>query len=121
MTSADVVGQDRGKIVDPEDEFPGGFAGLWARAWLNLRTGNLGPAPIIVGLAVTVAIFGLTANNFFTSTNFVNLVTESAGTAMLAYGVVFVRSQTTQQQGVEAITAGMPTKVAGIPPTAVEE
>ena len=90
MTSADVVGQDRGKIVDPEDEFPGGFAGLWARAWLNLRTGNLGPAPIIVGLAVTVAIFGLTANNFFTSTNFVNLVTESAGTAMLAYGVVFV-------------------------------
>ena len=90
MTSADVVGQDRGKIVDPEDELPGGFAGLWARAWLNLRTGNLGPAPIIVGLAVTVAIFGLTANNFFTSTNFVNLVTESAGTAMLAYGVVFV-------------------------------
>ena len=34
---------------------------------------------------------------------------------------VFERSQTTQQQVVEAITAGMPTKVAGIPPTAVEE
>ena len=90
MTSADVVGQDRGKAVPPEEEFPGGFAGLWARAWLNMRTGNLGPAPIIVGLAATVAIFGLTANNFFTSTNFVNLVTEMAGTAMLAYGVVFV-------------------------------
>ena len=34
---------------------------------------------------------------------------------------VFERRQTTQQQVVEAITAGMPTKVAGIPPTAVEE
>ena len=90
MTSADVVGQDRGKAVEPEEEFPGGLAGLWARAWLNMRTGNLGPAPIIVGLAVTVAIFGFTATNFFTSTNFANLVTEMAGTAMLAYGVVFV-------------------------------
>ncbi len=34
---------------------------------------------------------------------------------------VFERRQTTQQQVVEAITAGMPTKVAGIPTTAVEE
>ena len=34
---------------------------------------------------------------------------------------VFERRQTTQQQVVEAITAGMPTKVAGITPTAVEE
>ncbi len=34
---------------------------------------------------------------------------------------VFERRQTTQQQVVEAITAGMPTKVAGIPSTAVEE
>ncbi|HEY5098427.1 MAG TPA: hypothetical protein VII54_00065 [Gaiellaceae bacterium] len=90
MTSADVIGQDKRPPVDPEEELPGGFAGLRARAWLNLRTGNLGPAPIIVGLAVTVAIFGLTATNFFTATNFANLITESAGTAMLAYGVVFV-------------------------------
>jgi D-xylose transport system permease protein len=90
MTSADVVGQDRGAPVAPEEELPPGVAGLWQRAWLNLRTGNLGPAPIIVGLAVTVAIFGLTATNFFTATNFANLITEMAGTAMLAYGVVFV-------------------------------
>ena len=34
---------------------------------------------------------------------------------------VFERRQTTQQQVVEAITAGMPTKVAGIPPAAAEE
>jgi D-xylose transport system ATP-binding protein len=34
---------------------------------------------------------------------------------------VFERRQTTQQAVVEAITAGMPTKVAGIPSTVVEE
>jgi D-xylose transport system permease protein len=46
--------------------------------------------PIIVGEVAVVALFGLTATNFFTSTNFVNLITQTAGTAMLAYGVVFV-------------------------------
>ena len=35
-------------------------------------------------------IFGLTATNFFTAVNFVNLITQTAGTAMLAYGVVYV-------------------------------
>jgi D-xylose transport system permease protein len=91
MTSADVVGADRAKPPPlPEEELPGGWAGLWQRAWLNLRTGNLGPTPIIVGEALTVIIFGFTATNFFTAVNFVNLITETAGTAMLAYGVVFV-------------------------------
>jgi D-xylose transport system permease protein len=91
MTAADVVGADRGKLPpDPEQELPGGMAGLWQRAWLNLRTGNLGPTPIIVGEALTVIIFGFTATNFFTAVNFANLITETAGTAMLAYGVVFV-------------------------------
>ena len=69
---------------------PGGLAGVWQRTWLNLRTGNLGAVPIIVGEIVVVIIFGLTATNFFTAVNFVNLITQTAGTAMLAYGVVFV-------------------------------
>jgi D-xylose transport system permease protein len=89
MTTADVVDQDRLGRSD-EEELPGGLAGLWQRAWLNLRTGNLGPAPIIVGEIAVVIIFGLTATNFFTAVNFVNLITQTAGTAMLAYGVVFV-------------------------------
>jgi D-xylose transport system permease protein len=89
MTTADVVGPDRAAPAEDE-ELPGGLAGLWARAWLNLRTGNLGPLPIIVGLAVVVVLFGFTATNFFTPVNFVNLVNETAGTTMLAFGVVFV-------------------------------
>jgi D-xylose transport system permease protein len=90
MTTADVVGQDRAAPPPPEEELPSGLAGLWQRAWLNIRTGNLGPLPIIVGEIAVVIIFGFTATNFFTAVNFANLITESAGTAMLAFGVVFV-------------------------------
>jgi D-xylose transport system permease protein len=90
MTTADVVDQDRGGTPSDEAELASGLAGLWERAWLNLRTGNLGPVPIIVGEVAVVVIFGLTATNFFTAVNFVNLITQTAGTAMLAYGVVFV-------------------------------
>ena len=89
MTSADVVGPDRAPPLE-EERISDGIQGVWERAWLNVRTGNLGPVPIIVGEIAVVIIFGFTATNFFTSVNFVNLITETAGTAMLAYGVVFV-------------------------------
>jgi D-xylose transport system permease protein len=88
--SADIVGQDRGAPTLEEDQVRSGIAGLWDRAWLNLRTGNLGPLPIIVGLVIVVILFRFTATNFFTAVNFVNLIEQTAGTAMLAYGVVFV-------------------------------
>ena len=88
--SADVVGQDRGAPTLDEDQVRSGIAGLWDRAWLNLRTGNLGPLPIIVGEIIVVIHFTFTATNFFTAVNFVNLIEQTAGTAMLAYGVVFV-------------------------------
>jgi D-xylose transport system permease protein len=90
VSTADVVGQDHSAPTLPEEELREGLAGLWDRAWLNLRTGNLGPVPIIVGQIAVVVIFAFTATNFFTAVNFVNLITESAGTAMLAFGVVFV-------------------------------
>jgi D-xylose transport system permease protein len=91
MTSADVdvVGPDGPIPVEP-DHVPGGLAGLYHKAWFNLRTGNLGPAPIILGEILVVVLFGLTATNFFTAVNFTNLIDQMAGTAMLAFGVVFV-------------------------------
>jgi D-xylose transport system permease protein len=89
VTSADVLGPDRAPPLE-EEQLASGFRGFWERMWLNVRTGNLGPVPIIVGEIIVVVIFGFTATNFFTSVNFVNLITQTAGTAMLAYGVVFV-------------------------------
>ncbi len=90
MTTVDVVGPGSPPPAPEEEQLPTGLAGLYQRAWLNLRTGNLGPFPIIVGEILVVLLFGLTATNFFTAVNFVNLITQTAGTAMLAYGVVYV-------------------------------
>jgi D-xylose transport system permease protein len=90
VTNADVVGPDRSAPTLEEDQLRSGVAGIWDRAWLNLRTGNLGPLPIIVGLVIVVILFAFTATNFFTAVNFVDLIGQTAGTAMLAYGVVYV-------------------------------
>ena len=89
MTSADVVGPDRAPALE-EEKLPSGLRGAWERFKLNVRTGNLGAVPLIVGEILVVIVFGFTATNFFTSTNFVNMITQTAGTCMLAYGVVFV-------------------------------
>jgi D-xylose transport system permease protein len=86
---ADVLGPDQPKPLE-EEQLPTGLPGLWARTWLNIRTGNLGVLPIVVGEIIVIAIFGFTATNFFTAVNFTNLINETAGTAMLAFGVVFV-------------------------------
>jgi D-xylose transport system permease protein len=88
-TDADVVGLDQPPPLE-EEQLPSGIRGLWARTWLNIRTGNLGPLPIIIGEIAVVIIFGFTATNFFTAVNFTNLINEMVGTALLAFGVVFV-------------------------------
>jgi len=67
-----------------------GVAGVWRRALDNMKSGNLGVLPIVLGLIFIVVFFSFKATNFFTATNFVNIIIQMAGTAMLAYGVVFV-------------------------------
>jgi D-xylose transport system permease protein len=64
--------------------------GLVTRVWENIKGGNLGSLPVIVGLALIVLVFSLTAQNFFTAVNFNNIVTQMAGITLLAYGVVFI-------------------------------
>jgi D-xylose transport system permease protein len=62
----------------------------WERFVVNLRSGNLGSAPVLGALVIVVIAFGFTAQNFFTPVNFSNLIGQMVGTCMLAYGVVFV-------------------------------
>jgi D-xylose transport system permease protein len=85
-TEVEVVGQDR----PPPEEIAPPPAGLLERAWGNLRAGNLGVLPLAVGLVFIVVFFSFKATNFFTASNFINIVVQMAGTTMLAYGVVFV-------------------------------
>jgi D-xylose transport system permease protein len=74
--------------ADATDEaVPGTF---WARLGREFRSGNLGSLPVVVALVVIVVLFSQTAPNFFTAVNFNNLITQMAGTTLLAYGVVFV-------------------------------
>ncbi len=55
-----------------------------------VRTGNLGSWPVIIALVVVAIVFWRTAPNFATPGNFTNIITQMAGTALIAYGVVFV-------------------------------
>jgi D-xylose transport system permease protein len=74
----------------PEIEIAPPAEPLGQRLWENLRGGNLGSAPVIFALALMTLVFGLTANNFFSAVNFNNIITQMAGTTLLAYGIVFV-------------------------------
>jgi len=88
VSTADIVGQDA--PPPPAEETPASIASIPRRAWDNIRTGNLGVLPIVVGMIFIVIFFGFKATNFFTATNFINIIIQMAGTTMLAYGVVFV-------------------------------
>jgi D-xylose transport system permease protein len=63
---------------------------LPARMLDAVRTGNLGSWPVIIALGAVVLVFSETAQNFFTPGNFTNIITQMAGTCLLAYGIVFV-------------------------------
>ncbi len=76
--------------ADPGRAPPKGLAALYQRALTNLKSGNLGVLPIVLGIIFIVVFFSFKATNFFTANNFVNIIIQMAGTAMLAYGVVFV-------------------------------
>jgi len=82
-------------VVAPGTGLPGGdeaaaHVGLWRRTSDNVKSGNLGVLPVLLGEVAIVAFFGLTATNFFTAPNFVNIIVQMAGVTMLAFGVVFV-------------------------------
>ena len=56
----------------------------------NIRGGNLGSWPVLIGLAVIFIFFSFKAENFLSPGNISNIITQMAGVTLLAYGVVFV-------------------------------
>src|SRR5581483_9554521 len=76
-------------VRQPEAEAPE-IASLSTRILDNIRTGSLGSWPVVISLAIIVIAFSQTAQNFFTPGNFTNIITQMAGTCLIAYGVVFV-------------------------------
>ena len=86
-TDVDVAAPGIGLPEGDEADAP---AGLWRRAYDNIRTGNLGILPIVIGIAFIVVFFSFKATNFFTADNFNNIIVQMTGLTMLAFGVVFV-------------------------------
>jgi D-xylose transport system permease protein len=58
--------------------------------WTNVRSGQLGSLPIIVGLIIIAIVFQSQNDRFLTASNFVNLIVQSAAFATIAMGIVFV-------------------------------
>jgi D-xylose transport system permease protein len=56
----------------------------------DVRQGELGSLPIIIGLIVIAIVFQSQNSSYLTAGNFVNLIVQSAPFALLAMGIVFV-------------------------------
>jgi D-xylose transport system permease protein len=70
-------------IAEPQES-------LGTLIWENLKGGNLGSLPVIVGLTIVVTVFAFWAPNFFTPVNLNNIIVQMLGITMLGFGVVFV-------------------------------
>jgi D-xylose transport system permease protein len=63
----------------------------YVSGWLQrVRDGELGSLPIVVGIVIILATFGILEENFFTERNFTNLLLQLAAVSTIAIGVVFV-------------------------------
>jgi D-xylose transport system permease protein len=85
-------------VVEPSPGAPpadapvvrGGLAG-YARQWVeNVRGGELGILPILVGIIVIGIYFQARNSNFLTAGNFVNLIAQMSPFAVIGMGMVFV-------------------------------
>jgi D-xylose transport system permease protein len=77
--------------VAPQSAQPTETLGAYARRWwTDVKSGELGSLPIILGLIVIAIVFQVQNSAFLTSGNFVNLIVQSAAYALVAMGIVFV-------------------------------
>ena len=56
----------------------------------NIRSGDVGSLPVVVGLILITIFFQSKNDNFLTAGNFNNLIVQMAGVTLIAMGVVFV-------------------------------
>jgi D-xylose transport system permease protein len=71
----------------PARETLAAYARRW---WVDVKSGELGSLPIVVGLVIIAIIFQIQNDRFLTASNFVNLIVQTAPYAVIAMGVTFV-------------------------------
>ena len=59
------------------------------RWWTDVKSGELGSLPIIIGLIIIAIVFQTQNDRFLTAGNFVNLIVQTAPYAVIAMGVTF--------------------------------
>jgi len=64
--------------------------GALRRTIENIRAGELGSWPVIIGLIIISAFFYSKNSNFLSGSNLNNLITQMAGVVVIAFGTVFV-------------------------------
>jgi D-xylose transport system permease protein len=65
--------------------------GAAARAYIErVKAGDVGSLPVVLGMIAIVIYFTAQSSVFFTAVNFDNVITQMAGTTLIAIGVVFV-------------------------------
>jgi D-xylose transport system permease protein len=77
------------KVPKPS-EIRGLLAGAVQRTIGNIRAGELGSWPVIIGLIIISAFFYYKNTNFLSGSNLNNLITQMAGVVIIAFGTVFV-------------------------------
>jgi D-xylose transport system permease protein len=83
MTVAEPPIQSEG----PPRETVQAYARRW---WVDVKSGELGSLPIVVGLIIIAIVFQTQNDRFLTAGNFVNLIVQTAPYALIAMGVTFV-------------------------------
>jgi D-xylose transport system permease protein len=93
VTGADPTAADptaAAVTLEPTPEQTQTLSGYIRTWWQGIQGGELGSLPIILGLVVIAATFGVLEDNFITERNFTNLLLQMAPYATIAIGVVFV-------------------------------
>jgi D-xylose transport system permease protein len=70
----------------PATQTIGAYVKGW---WIDVKGGELGSLPIIVGLIIIAIVFQTQNDRFLTASNFVNLILQTAPYAVIAMGVTF--------------------------------
>jgi D-xylose transport system permease protein len=74
----------------PDPSTPQDTIGQYVRRWwVDVKSGELGSLPIVVGLLIICIVFQTQNDRFLTAGNFVNLLLQTAPYAVIAMGVTF--------------------------------
>ena len=91
MSTPEVVGVNAPAAPPPAEASSGsGLGGIISRWWENVRSGEIGSVPILLAIVLITIFFQSKNSNFLGATNFNNLIVQMSGTAVTAFGVVFV-------------------------------